>query len=272
MQTKVEGIVLKKIPHRDQDLIVTLLLRSGHKISALFYGGRSCRKESGASIIEIGFLLQINLTRPRHRSNSDSELYVAREWSLLWHHNSIRLSRPAYYLMAFYCDLLQGLSSHIDLHQEFVAPDQVSLFRILSNGLYHLEGELKVKKEKKEQWELKAHLGFFLSKLLFGLGVAPILDHCVFCDRPLDGTSPPYELSFTQGGFACASCSSTPYKRIEELWGLMQSAKRFRYEEIGSISGPSNETLRPLWDYFCIQNHLNSTRFKTFEMAITLAP
>ncbi len=39
MQKKIEGILIKKIPYKERDIIGTLLLRSGMQVSAIFYGG-----------------------------------------------------------------------------------------------------------------------------------------------------------------------------------------------------------------------------------------
>ena len=98
MQTKVEGLVLSKIPYDERHLIVNLLLRTGRKISVVFYGGRGGGKKQKSSIIELGFMLSVELSQAK----TNTEVYHAKEWNMIWHHDLIRNNHNAFYLMCFF--------------------------------------------------------------------------------------------------------------------------------------------------------------------------
>ena len=85
MQTKIEGILIRKIPYQDRHIIGTLLLRSGRKVSVLFYGGQGGGKKLKSSTLELGHMLRVELGR----SKSTSDLYRAKEWSPIWIHEKI---------------------------------------------------------------------------------------------------------------------------------------------------------------------------------------
>ena len=52
MQTKIEGLILSKVPYDERHVIANLLLRSGRKVSVVFYGGRGGGKKQKSSILD----------------------------------------------------------------------------------------------------------------------------------------------------------------------------------------------------------------------------
>ena len=112
MQTKIEGIVLSKIPYDERHIIAHLLLRSGRKVSVVFYGGRGGGKKQKSSIIELGFMLSVELNTNR----THSEIYHAKEWSLVWHHDLIRLDHTAFFMFCFYLAVINKISLNENLH------------------------------------------------------------------------------------------------------------------------------------------------------------
>ena len=98
MQNKIEGLVLSKVPYDERHIIANLLLRSGRKVAVVFYGGRGGGKKQKSSIIELGFMLSVELAHAK----TNSDIYHAKEWNLVWNHDLIRLDHTAFYLMCFF--------------------------------------------------------------------------------------------------------------------------------------------------------------------------
>ncbi|MBC7539412.1 MAG: recombination protein O N-terminal domain-containing protein, partial [Bacteriovorax sp.] len=142
MQTKIEGIVLSKIPYDERHIIAHLLLRSGRKVSVVFYGGRGGGVKQKSSVIELGFMLSVEL----RTSKSTGEIYHAKEWNLVWHHDLVRLDHSAFYVMCFFLEIINKVSPSENLHEVHEENvEMVGLFTTLSNALVHLEKCLQVK-------------------------------------------------------------------------------------------------------------------------------
>jgi DNA repair protein RecO len=213
MPMHVEGIVINKTPYKERDLICNLLLRSGRTQSIYFYGGRGGGKQNKGSILEVGFMLAIQLS-PR-RKKIDTDIQIAKEHKLLWDCDNIRTDYRAFYLASFYMEYISKIAIGENLNDEN-STEHAGLFNVLSNGLYYLDEAVKNK-----NFDLNTHLFIFLSKLSIQLGVAPDLDHCLFCEKQFAE----FDLCLfgpQDGGFSCMECSSKKDEYISDNKNLRQ--------------------------------------------------
>ena len=103
MRVKIEGIILAKNLFKERDLICRLLLRNGKQVSVLCYGGQGGGRRMKSSLIELGHLLSLEISRFRRNHQG---MYSSREYSLVWHHRYLRKPSPG--LLSFV--LLFGVS------------------------------------------------------------------------------------------------------------------------------------------------------------------
>lgn len=261
MQTKIEGIVLSKIPYDERHIIAHLLLRSGRKVSVVFYGGRGGGKKQKSSVIELGFMLRVELNTNR----THSEIYHAKEWNLVWHHDLIRLDHTAFYLMCFYLEVINKISPNENLHDVHEENTEMAgLFSVLSNSLVHLEKSLEIK-----TFYPHSHATIFLTKILLHLGVFPEREHCTLCGEELLKFNDMYLIA-EEGGFACPPCmnqrKSYSLQSGRELWELVGHIAHTKYSELGSIKLEYKSLPRMLFHYFCFQFHFEEKDFKTQAM------
>jgi recombinational DNA repair protein (RecF pathway) len=268
MKTSIEGILIRKMPYQERHLIGELLLRSGRRVSALFYGGQGGGKKQKSTVLEIGHLISVELSRTR----STEQLQRAKEWQAPWVHNNIRLNHQAFYLMCLYCEIMQKLSSEESLHdgnQDF-DDAQVGLFKVLSNGLFYLD-----KRCGEEGFNRHNEAIIFIGKLLIDLGVFPIRDNCVFCDDELGGEGIIYLLS-DHGGFSCDDCynkaneASIRYNNADgrELWQLLGIIAANRYDELDKLSCSGAGVVTQLFHFFIYQFQFHKLDFKTLDMVL----
>lgn len=197
MQTKIEGLILSKIPYDERHIIAHLLLRSGRKISVVFYGGRGGGKKQKSSVLELGFMVSVELAQAK----TNSDIYHAKEWNLIWHHDLIRSNHTAFYLACFYLEIINKISPTENLHEVHDEnTEMVGLFASLSNALVHLERSLK-----ENSFYSHSHSVIFLTKTLLHLGVFPEREQCTLCGVELQGFNDMYLLA-EEGGFACPPC------------------------------------------------------------------
>jgi DNA repair protein RecO len=260
MRTKVNGIILGKVPYRDRDVIVKLLLRNGKRITVLFYGGRGGGKKKKSSEVEIGHLLELEVIR---KKNTGEDFYSSREWKGLWVPEKIRDNYPAFQVLCFITDILGRVTVTDDLWQEDEkGPLQhEGPFRVASNALFYLEEALK-----KNDFDPASHTFIFLAKLLFELGLSPNLDTCLFCEKPIESGSGEV-LSFSEGGFACGKCTSTgEVVRASELLGFMRKVAKLKFSQYASLGSIPSHTVRIFFDFFCYQCPLPSNEIKTWPL------
>ena len=224
LETKIEGIILSKLPYKERHLICNLLLRSGKKISVIFYGGRGGGKKHKSTVLELGRMLRVELKQ----SSKQRDLYSAKEWTLLWSHERIRSNHNAFYLMCFYLELLSKISQVeiMDGHSKSFESCQEGNFRVLSNALVFLEDSLKDNLFQKE-----AALSIFMGKLLLEHGIFPHLSTCCLSDEALTDHSD-VALLPEEGGFAFSSLAQGDIARYyrsdnlgQELWKLLSFVK-----------------------------------------------
>lgn len=262
MQTKVEGLILSKVPYDERHIIAHLLLRSGRRISVVFYGGRGGGKKQKSSIIELGFMLSVELTTSK---SANTEIYHAKEWSLIWHHDLIRANHTSFYLLCFFLEVANRISpveNLHDVHEENT--EMVGVFTALSNALVYLEKSLK-----EEQFYLHSHAVIFLTKTLLHLGVFPEREHCTLCGIELQGFNDMYLLA-EEGGFACPPCMSQrksySVQSGRELWELVGHIAHKKYSELGFLKLEYKSLPKMLFHYFCFQFHFEEKDFRTLSM------
>lgn len=257
MNTKVEGILLSKLPHGERNLVVKLLLRSGKVISAMFYGGRGGGEKKKSSVLELGSMLKVELAR----SKSNSDLQSAKEWQPIWMANKVRDNHVAFYALCFIVQVAAKIAVEEDLHDESHQFDNHSqgVFRAVSNALVHLEDSVA-----KDDFHARGEIALYLGKLLIELGVFPELKACMVCDINLESLQKMI-LSSEHGGFICQNCSHTDQTQAV-LWDFMNEIAHKKSPDIRPNNNLLRNNLDRLWEYFCFQNQLDPKDFKTLSM------
>ena len=254
MQRSVEGLVLRKYPYGERHLVCHLLLRNGSKVSILFMGGRGGGKKLKPGVLELGYLIKVEL----RRSRSTASLAVAGEWTPGWVHQNIRFHYRAFEMMCFFLELVGKIAVEEDLHAPAASGGgHEKTFGTLANGLFYLE-EKAATKCLTPAYEAS----LFVSKLLMAQGVFPVLRECVFCGVPLGPESAVTFIS-EQGGFACTGCGPRHQGEEGDLWRFLHRMGHSSYKELSREE--RGESLRPglLLSYFCCQFHLDAGRLKT---------
>ena len=266
----VEGIVIHKTPYKERDLICNLLLRSGKKISIYFYGGRGGGKNNKGSIIEVGFMLAIDLAPRRKRLEADMK--IAKEYKLIWHPDNIRNDFKAFYLASFYLEYISKISVENGL-DEHESTEHAGIFNVLSNALFFLDESIKNK-----TFELNTHLFLFLSKLSFQLGVTPDIENCIFCEKVFSTT----ELCLfdpRNGGFSCMDCASKKDEYLSEnknlreeyqssitLRNKMKQVFQMNYKEYGQLKDIGQGLAAAEFNYINYQFGFSKDQIKSWAM------
>jgi DNA repair protein RecO (recombination protein O) len=177
---KATAIVLRRIPLKETDKIVTLYTRELGKLAAVAKGARrTTSKLAGAT--EPLMLWKGTLSEG---TNLDvvSQCEIKESFTLL-------KSDYGRYLRATYlCELLDKLTEERD-------PD-AAFFDLLLSALYILQRAL--------QPDATVHA--FELKILSHVGYEPRLDACIRCDAFLEDSNPPIGYSASRGGAVCESC------------------------------------------------------------------
>ena len=140
-----EGIVVHRIPYKDRDLIVKLLLRSGQLGSFYIYGGQGGGKYHRPTIFESGSLIKL-FTRNQKTRIDSSDIMISAEQQRLWFPQFVRHDVKAFYLMTLYLELVQKVSvSYRPGESDPSNSDHAGLFSVVSNALYYLEDALAEK-------------------------------------------------------------------------------------------------------------------------------
>jgi len=265
-KTKIEGLLIRKMPYGERDIIGELLLRNGKKVGIRFFGGRGGGKKRKSSILELGHLLSIELAKEKIRKREI--LYKSSEWSLTWAHKCVRHNYKAYTFLLFYCDLLRTVALEDDLFLEgsssMVDREHEGIFRVASNSTFYLDQSLK-----EEKTSLEVQLLLFLCKLLFEMGLAPRFKECVYCGRSLT-LSTVGKIIYDQGGMTCIECLESSFKR-EHIRSISQEIFRFiekiwclKYSDYEQLRVPSKKVLAELYQYFCFHSQMNFNKQKYY--------
>lgn len=268
MQTKIDGIILNKFPYRDRDLVLHLLLRSGHKISLMVYGGRGGGKKMKPALLEPGYLAKFEL------SPQSKEMYVAKEYALDWRHEEVRNDYQAFLLMSFFLELIDKVAPEATLKEgdDNLNDEYVGLFRVLSNALFYLDHALKCK-----SFSIFSHLELFIIKMSFELGVAPAFSRCTYCSSDLKiSTTASFEMQ--HGGFSCTACMTKNEVKSnlvfldqdvsKALWDKVIRVWQLKYQDYAQLSASNKFISEKYMQYLCYQFQLDINSFKSFRMLI----
>lgn len=282
MQTKVEGLLLTKRPFQERHLVGTLLLRDGTLCSVTFYGGKGGGKKKKSSILELGFMLKVELTKPKKRQ--EGALYQAKEWDLIWHHQHIRHSLFAFHALYFINEVITklGVESHLE-EKELDVGHSEGLFKVLSNTLYYFDQKLSEAQEDQGQSLGFAMVSFFLAKLLIELGIFPEVGQCVLTGEiyhSQQDSTPPVRFLPDQGGFALRDSlerreEEGPHHASlqddREILFFLKMVASTRFQDFGDIysrrkKAPYSYLARRLFHYFCFHFQFKEEQFRTFPM------
>jgi hypothetical protein len=265
MNTKIEGIVLSKTPYQDRHLVVSLLLRSGRKISVIFHGGQGGGTKRKSSILEIGHMMKVELSKSKHTS----DLYMAKEWSILWAHDKIRYHHQAYYTLCFFVEMLLKVSTSDDLHDIHRDADDSSqgLFRVLSNAIFFLDREAG-----NTEYSTYDHLFFFLTKLSLESGVYPEREFCPFTESELINETAVVLLA-SEGAFVVYDSLDQTLEEYRQaksfgknLWNSLGLVAKTKYLELRPLATPDEAMVRSYFFYLCQQFAIEYQQFKTFSV------
>jgi recombinational DNA repair protein (RecF pathway) len=218
---------------KERDLIINLLLRGGKRISILCYGGQGGGKKHRAGLLDLGYMLKMELAQSkRNTSSGTNHLVTAREWSPVWIHQKLRHNHRAYYLLIIYLDLAKRLSVEENLNDPNADDDQeqVGIFTVLSNALFQLE---RVCSNMEAELLAEKHLLFFLVKLIHYTGIYPDVEHCLECNSLLGEVKGGVDFRVEQGGFVCHSCQVESYSEWgHDIWSSLKGVASTSYSDI----------------------------------------
>lgn len=243
---QVEGLLLAKMPYQDRHVLGRVLLRSGKKISIIFYGGQGASGD-----LELGYLLQMQLQRPGRRP--EGEIWGCRQWQLGWYHRQLRQNYRSFALACFYLEVI----NYCAVTSNLLAEDdrQVDLFKVASNAIYYLDcsGEIN------HRW----HQCVFLAKLLQAQGIFPQLDYCLLDESSLSsGFSGQQcrQLRIDQGGFVAATEGDD-----SQLWHFFQLVQKTAYRELLTSVRPFGVDHQKIWAYLCYHLPLEQHQIKSYK-------
>lgn len=253
-----EGLVIHRVPYKERDLIVKLLLRNGLVGSFYIYGGQGGGKNHKPSIFELGSMMKIMIKDQKTKIDS-SDLMISAEHSRIWEPQSIRHDIRAFYLVCLYFELIQKFSIPFQHGtSDYQNQDHEGIFSVVSNALFYIEDSLQ-----KKQFEAHQHLTLFMVKLLFHLGIMPDTDSCSYCSAELLET-PAVTFLPANGQFACQNCSQGD----NEKGFLLRIKKGYqtRYQEYADFLGTNFPECDKLIQYFCHQFHLRPVELRSYGL------
>lgn len=182
---ETEAICLRTDPFSETSFVVTWLTPEYGRISTILKG--AMRPKS----VFFGQFDIFCKTELLFYSRKRTSMYIAKEIYALNQHNTFRGKWRASACASYICDLAYRVS----------IPDMRNpeLFEILDKALDQLENANR----------LDSVLFGIELKLAAHLGLAPILNHCVKCRKPLTGRSAVF--SPQRGAIACPSCGHPEY-------------------------------------------------------------
>lgn len=253
-----EGLVIHRIPYKERDLIVKILLRNGMMGSFYIYGGQGGGKHHKPTQFEIGCMMRIHIKDQRMKFDG-SDLMVASEYQRIWEPLLIRHNIQAYYLVCLYFEILQKFSISYQLgNSDYENKDHEGVFSVLSNALFYIEDSLKNNRFIAEQ-----HLNLFMVKLLFHLGIMPDTSSCSYCGSDLMESS---GVSFqaASGQFACLQCVTAENEKGFLL--RMKKGYQTRYQDYSELTGSTFFESDKLIQYFCHHYHLRPLDLKSYPL------
>jgi DNA repair protein RecO len=254
----LEGIVVSKIPYKERDLIVKLILRNGMLGSFYVYGGQGGGKNNKPLVFDVGVMMRVQ-TKDSHSYRKDqTDLMMVQEHKTLWTPKSIRHDIQAFYLMCFFFELVQkfGVQFRQEDGEETVGYD--GFFSVVSNALFYMDEAVFQKK-----FEFEQHALLFLVKSLYYLGIMPDFEHCSFCHLELDNFSK-VSLVIEQGQFSCSQCHEGDNDK--NLLKKMKLVYQTKFQDYEKVFGASVTEVDKLIKYFSHHYNLRPIDFKSYEL------
>jgi len=251
-----EGLVIQRVPYKERDLIVKLVLRSGYLGSFYVYGGQGGGKSSKPSLYQLGSLMKVLTKELRIKTNEQGELMAVAESQKIWEPEFIRHDIKAFYLSCLYAELAQR--STLPYHREQSSEEHAGLFSALSNALFYLDSSLK-----KKEFEPAPHLMLYLTKLLFHLGIMPEVDSCSFCGA---GLMEAQDVHFMpeEGHFSCSDC----HHGARDKGFLLRLKKSYqtKFQDYKELPGATLMESDKLIQFFCHHFHLKTVELKSYSL------
>ena len=233
----------------------------------LFFGGQGGGKKKKSSLIELGHMLSVEIAQ----SGKSSELYRAKEYTQIWHHEKIRLDFQAFYLLCLYLEIIKKMAPQEDLYDDNLQMDDTTegLFRVLSNAIFHLEARLE-----KGSFHKESEFLIFLGKLLIEQGVFPERSACCFCEVDLQDFDETFLIP-EHGGFSCPNCVNQGEMIHDkdggsgrEIWELLGVIANHKYQELEEFKIDRPPVLGKLFHFFCFQFNFKPVDFKSLSMIL----
>jgi|GEM_PF-3842364 len=192
-----QGIIIKKTPYRDTDLILGLFTKEVGKVSVFVPGARKSIKRFGPYLdffAEISMMVQVQ---------SKKALWRLKETDLISSHMELRKNLSVLGFATYYADCLWNLLADLDPHPHIYEHFQKVLnFEVTPSNRFQSMFE-------------------FESKLLEMTGYELKFQTCMTCNTP---TQSSMFFSYPQGSVLCMSCKvREPGHHISgQTWGCMQ--------------------------------------------------
>lgn len=264
VKTKIQGLLLSKRPFQNNHIIGNLLLRNGKKVVVVFYGGRGGGKKNSPSLLEPGFMYDLEMAK----SKKNSDLYRAKEWDHLWIHQKARNNYQVYCILCFFLEVVDRIAPEEDLWEIHDDPhsDNEGLFRILSNSLFYLEKRLEEGKTN-----VNVLIINFLCKLINEQGFLPMIDSCCLTEDPIRENEPVLFMH-EKGGFAkmehihSSELSSLDAgKEGAEIRSFFKEVTFAKTSDLVFRNIRNPQIVRSIFHYFCYQSQIQPSNFKTYR-------
>ena len=256
-----EGVVIHKVPYKERDLIVKLIMRNGMMGSFYIYGGQGGGKHHKPTIFEIGSMVKIQIKEQRPGKIEGNELMMASESQRLWEPHLIRHNIQAIYLVCLYLEILQKFSMNFQVNSgDYENREHEGVFSVISNALFHLNDSLE-----KQEFIAHQHLTLFMIKLLFHLGIMPETDQCSYCATALM-EAPGVTFLAANGHFACTQCVNAE----NEKGFLLRIKKGYqtKYQDYQELTGTNFQEADKLIQFFCHHFQLRPLELKSYGLLL----
>lgn len=221
-----------------------------------FYGGASGGGKKKSSILEVGFVLAIELKK----NQRPQDVYTAMEWQLHWYHQHIRHDVKSFSLMCAMLEVINRCAQNVegDFNQFELSEESKGLFTVLSNAIFKLD------QESAQSKNIYGHFLLFLAKLSIELGVFPDVKECILSARSLAIGQSVVFLE-DQGGFAFND-DETSFSDDRQLWAFLHKCAFNNYLKIEIPSDDFKFLALRYFDYLCHQFQIDKKSMKSIQM------
>jgi DNA repair protein RecO len=247
----IEGLVLKKLPMKDNDLIVSVLTRGGAKASIYSYGGQSSRKGK-SSLLDVGLMNCYEVV-------AKGRMLRLEEVTSIWQHQAIRHDFTHFSMLCFACELIEIIALPYDKENR---EQNTELFKVMSNFIFHLDSS-----NKEDSWKC---LFLFLVQLMNVEGVFPDLHHCVLTGESIENFA--CSIYPAQGGFALNDALSVKEGNIEHLVDdrmlkeSMEVYQKSSFKKLSNLTSIQFVDIEKLLFFYCFQQHIEMSYLKSFQL------